>query len=1044
MSAAEDRGLVRLIKSVIRRSGAADLAVALADYVTNAGLTSTLAGYAQTSDLDDYATSADLTSGLAGKQAAAANLDTLSGLASVANLSSLAGLASISNLSTLAGLGSISNLSTLAGLSGLSANVQSLLQGANYSAIRGLLSTYSQSEVDSGLLGRSKVFVQDDAPTATATNDVWIDSNDNFKVYRWNGSSWAAVQSTLLTGIIDSANVSGLLSYLNGSGGLDTIINGVISGSISLGDIKDALDLKQGLAANLTSLAGLGSVANLGTLAGLGSVANLSTIAGLSGISSNIQSLLQASSYADAVALLDSGDGLTDLVNGLIGELGGITSSVQDDAPSSPDEGDIWFDSNDNNKLYRYNGSTWVAVTAANLSTLAGLGSVANLSTLAGLGSVANLSTLAGLGSVANLSTLAGLSGLSANVQTLLQGADYAAIRSALSLVPGTNVQAYSSVLGTYAGINPSANIQSLLGAANFAAARTALGLEIGTNVQAYSSVLGTYAGINPSANIQSLLGSANYAAAVALLDGGGDLTDLVNGLIGEVGGASTYVQDSAPGSAEAGDLWFDSNDNYKLYRYDGDSWEVIQASNISTIAGLSGISSNVQTLLQAADYSAIRTALSLVPGTNVQAYSSVLGTYAAINPSANIQSLLGSADYAAARTALGLAIGTNVQAYSSVLGTYAGINPSANVQAILGGANYAAIRGLLDLEAGTDFYSVSAADSLLAAKQAASSVLTTYAGITPSANVQSLLGAANYAAARALLDLEPGTDFPSLSTYTSGLAGKQAASAALDTYAGITPSANVQSLLGGASFAAIRGLLDLEAGTDFYSVSGAEGRFSDIVRYLNRSIMFIDNTFSESSAGTLVAPSNIAAGELLVFLNIAASTTSSPTAVTPTGFTNAINGTNSFLTNTRYMASWKIADGTEGGATITGMNPGTGSPFERMALLRFRVFESFTSVTFTDAYFNVTAGSIGDQSNTVGSATEPAVGLSMFVAGTSGPITRHATSRSYDFEIGSGSRLMILRGFIFSENPTNYTAALGDDGPDYNMLWNLWFELDP
>ena len=40
-----------------------------------------------------------------------------------------------------------------------------------------------------------------------------------------------------------------------------------------------------------------------------------------------------------------------------------------------------------------------------------------------------------------------------------------------------------------------------------------ALGLAIGSDVQAFSSVLSTYAGINPSANVQTLLGSANYAA---------------------------------------------------------------------------------------------------------------------------------------------------------------------------------------------------------------------------------------------------------------------------------------------------------------------------------------------------------------------------------------------------------------------------------------------------------------------------------------------------------------------------------------------------
>lgn len=74
----------------------------------------------------------------------------------------------------------------------------------------------------------------------------------------------------------------------------------------------------------------------------------------------------------------------------------------------------------------------------------------------------------------------------------------------------------------------------------------------------------------------------------------------------------------------------------------------------------------------------------------------------------------------------------TEIAAYAQPLDvdltTYAGITPSANVQSLLGGADYAAIRALLDLEAGTDFYSVAAAN---AAFQPLDSDLTTIAGLT-------------------------------------------------------------------------------------------------------------------------------------------------------------------------------------------------------------------------------------------------------------------------------------------------------------------------
>ena len=96
-------------------------------------------------------------------------------------------------------------------------------------------------------------------------------------------------------------------------------------------------------------------------------------------------------------------------------------------------------------------------------------------------------------------------------------------------------------------------------------------------------------------------------------------------------------------------------------------------------------------------------------------------------------------------RTDIGLAIGTNVQAYDADLTTYAGITPGANVQTFLGAADYAAMRTQLGLTIGTNV-------------QAFDADLTTYAGITPSANVQTLLGSADYAAFRASLGVGAGS----------------------------------------------------------------------------------------------------------------------------------------------------------------------------------------------------------------------------------------------------------------------------------------------
>jgi hypothetical protein len=68
----------------------------------------------------------------------------------------------------------------------------------------------------------------------------------------------------------------------------------------------------------------------------------------------------------------------------------------------------------------------------------------------------------------------------------------------------------------------------------------------------------------------------------------------------GAIGGVTTFSQTSAPtADLEEGDIWFDTDDNNKVYRYNGTSW-VAQSGNLigTTVStGLSDISANMGTL---------------------------------------------------------------------------------------------------------------------------------------------------------------------------------------------------------------------------------------------------------------------------------------------------------------------------------------------------------------------------------------------------------------------------------------------------------------
>lgn len=90
-----------------------------------------------------------------------------------------------------------------------------------------------------------------------------------------------------------------------------------------------------------------------------------------------------------------------------------------------------------------------------------------------------------------------------------------------------------------------------------------------------------------------------------------------------------------------------------------------------------------------------------------------------------------------AADARVAAAIGSAVQAYSANLDEWSGINPSANGASLVAAATYAAMRALLDLEAGTDFLSPAA---IAAAYQPLDADLTALAALATNAAGRSIL----------------------------------------------------------------------------------------------------------------------------------------------------------------------------------------------------------------------------------------------------------------------------------------------------------------
>jgi len=118
-----------------------------------------------------------------------------------------------------------------------------------------------------------------------------------------------------------------------------------------------------------------------------------------------------------------------------VNDLSGITVYAQDAEPSGGTyiAGDLWFDTNDNNKQYRHNGSAWVAIAdtrisanataVSNLSTAVGLDSASSTKIVALESTVNNGSTgvAANAAAVGVLNTSVGLSGAEATKITALE-----------------------------------------------------------------------------------------------------------------------------------------------------------------------------------------------------------------------------------------------------------------------------------------------------------------------------------------------------------------------------------------------------------------------------------------------------------------------------------------------------------------------------------------------------------------------------------------------------------------------------------------------
>ena len=174
----------------------------------------------------------------------------------------------------------------------------------------------------------------------------------------------------------------------------------------------------------------------------------------------------------------------------------------------------------------------------------------------------------------------------------------------------------------------------------------------------------------------------------------------------------------------------------------------------------------------------------------------------------------------------------------------------------------------------------------------------------------------------------------------------------------------------------------------------------------------------STDNTTTITAPSGILAGDIIIFSNYVANYTS---GTVPSGFTNLVL---TEITAVDHRTSYKIADGTESGTTITGM---TGSDFA-CVLAVFRLSQTPTVSTGT---WNSEGTDADPASQTVVSPTTKPV-IVFYAAGSRDSIPSFSSQTpTLDGTISAGpTGNSLLVGYaIYTFGAPSYTADVADTG---------------
>lgn len=208
------------------------------------------------------------------------------------------------------------------------------------------------------------------------------------------------------------------------------------------------------------------------------------------------------------------------------------------------------------------------------------------------------------------------------------------------------------------------------------------------------------------------------------------------------------------------------------------------------------------------------------------------------------------------------------------------------------------------------------------------------------------------------------------------------------------------------------------------------------VFMYVGAQPQFSANVQSGTGTTSATVPGSTKAGDMLFFYTYASSGSAIPSPVSPSGFTNvidtflAVSGASSRAV--RMMGFYKLANGSEGGTSIAGMN---GTLVDSCAVLLFPSQNGpFGTLTPLDiAQSSVRNSSISQTINCAGQ-TVPLVALAMSERTASSP---GLTMSPVDGSI-QPSALCAIAWKIYNISPSNVSCSVANSGFE-NSLGSLF-----